>query len=203
MSNKHGYYFANNPVELRLNPEGQPNGTYFGTAVVYNANSEILYGQFRERFAPGAFDEHLATNPDIYACAWHDCRMLLGRTSSGTLRIKYDERGVFCDGEFPNTQTANDVRALIARKDIRGMSFAFECVDDTWQKEDGLAQRIVTRARMFEVSFLNDPAYLQTSAGVRSRTDVPHLLEQAARVVRPSRRKYFGRWFEMAALEKQ
>jgi len=62
-----------------------------GYAAVYDSDSQDL-GGFVERIAPGAFKEVLETNPDVFGRYNHD--RLLGRTSSGTVRLFHDERGL-------------------------------------------------------------------------------------------------------------
>lgn len=154
-------------VEMR---EHEGRKLFVGRPIVYNSWSEMISGMFRERIVPGAFDECLRENPDIIACVDHNVSKLLGRTASGTLRLKNDEEGIYCEVDRPDTSYANDLAESIKRGDIRGMSFVFS-VDvggDRWGNEDGVKTRDVTKATLYEVSFVVFPAYPETEAAMRS-----------------------------------
>ena len=142
--------------------------TLCGRCVQYSAWSEVLYGSFRERILPGAFDECLAESPDIIATINHDPAQLLGRTSAKTLRLLPDDDGIAVECPAPNTSYSRDLQESVRRGDMRGMSFIFEVVSDRWYKEDGLHCRDVSKAKIFEVSFVTFPAYPSTEAALRS-----------------------------------
>src|SRR5690606_9626883 len=56
------------------------------------SSSEIAeaYPGLLESFQPRAFAYFLAGDPEVFACYAHDTRHLLGRTSSGTVRLEED-----------------------------------------------------------------------------------------------------------------
>lgn len=143
---------------------------FVGNAVVYRSLSEPIYGMFREEFLPGAFAEHLRTKPDIVATVDHDFTRLLGRTSSGTLRLMDDDKDLSVEVDRGDTSAARDLAVMIERKDIRGMSFMFDSVDDAWSFDETNKMRVrtVKVARIFEVSFVTFPAYEATDADMRS-----------------------------------
>ncbi len=90
-----------------------------GYAAVYNSPSCDL-GGFTEVIAPGAFDRCLGTNPDVACLHEHDRRQgLLGRTTSGTLRLSSDSLGLRFETDLPNTTLGNDVAESISRRSIR------------------------------------------------------------------------------------
>lgn len=93
---------------------------------------------FRERIASRAFDGILKTNPDVVATWNHDPAALLGRTSSGTLSLRGDSKGLGFDLALPNTTLGRDTYTLVKRGDIQGCSFGFELGerDDSWYDED-------------------------------------------------------------------
>lgn len=141
---------------------------FAGTAVVFNEWSEPIYGAFKELMLPGAFDDCLKGDPDVVATFDHDERRMLGRTSSKTLRIKVDDKGLYVEVDRGAMSYAQDLAELMARGDIRGMSFTFEATDDSWGHVDGFQCRTVKKAELYEVSFVTWPCYAATEAELRS-----------------------------------
>lgn len=141
-----------------------------GLAVPYEQWSSPIYGFFKEKFKAGAFRDFLATNPDVFALREHNPQHLLGRTKSGTLTLKESDEGVFATVSVPNTTYANDLVESIRRKDIQGMSFYFESETEheEWAKEDGMRTRVISKAKLGEVTFTSCPFYEGTTAQVRS-----------------------------------
>lgn len=139
---------------------------FTGRPVVYNSFSQLICGAFQERIMPGAFDE--AIGGDIIACIEHDSARILGRTASGTLKIASDDTGLAIEVSDPETSYSADLRKAIMRGDIRGMSFIFDVLSDRWYQQDGVTTRDVMKANLYEVSFVTNPAYLDTEAAARS-----------------------------------
>jgi HK97 family phage prohead protease len=144
--------------------------TLAGYAAVYGQESrEIVEGgrRFTERIASGAFDDTLASGADVKLFYNHDPSMPLARTKSGTLQLRSDRNGLAFSATLPETTLGNDVRALIERGDLTGeMSFGFHVVEDSWSKDR--SERLVKRAKLVEVSIVQDAAYPQTSSSLRS-----------------------------------
>jgi uncharacterized protein len=161
----HEYRFLPGPVAMR-DIDGKPT-LFTGRAVVYNAWSDLIYGYFRERILPGAFDASISDGHDIIATIDHDAKKLLGRTSSGTLRLSLGDGGIDVENDFPDVSYARDLAVSIQRKDIRGMSFIFDVVTDEWSLQDGVKSRDVIKANIHEVTFTGQPAYPDTDAGMR------------------------------------
>lgn len=139
-----------------------------GHGAVFNKRSENL-GGFREIIAPGAFDDVL--NDDCRAFFNHDPNFILGRTTSGTLRLGVDERGLNYEVDAPMTQTIRDlVLTPMQRGDITQSSFGFRIKDDDWEEDDeGVIIRTVHRVqRLFDVSPVSIPAYPDAASAVRS-----------------------------------
>ena len=67
--------------------------TLHGFAALYGVESRDL-GGFTETIAPGAFDQVLASEPDVFLSFNHSPDKILARTTSGTLRLRDDERGL-------------------------------------------------------------------------------------------------------------
>ncbi len=128
-----------------------------GHASVYNTMSEDL-GGFREIIAPGAFDDVLEN--DVRALINHDGNLILARTTSGTLALSTDEKGLRYEFEMPETSYGKDLTVSMKRGDITQSSFAFTVADDSWETRDGVDVRTITKVkRLFDVSPVTYPAY--------------------------------------------
>ena len=141
-----------------------------GHAALFNVRSQDL-GGFVEIIAPSAFDECLASNPDILGLFNHDMMAIpLGRTTSGTLRVNKDAVGLAYEIDPPDTQLARDLVVSLRRKDVSGSSFGFYCLDNLWDfdSDNDILVRTVLKASVFDVSPVTNPAYLQTDAAIRS-----------------------------------
>jgi HK97 family phage prohead protease len=161
-----------------------------GYAAVFESESQDL-GGFVEIVERGAFDDVMRSNPDVFGKYNHT--QVIGRTSSGTMRLFVDERGLRYEIDPPKSAAA--VVELIERGDCRGSSFAFRAnpKDESWSKD--VNGRMIRRIKRF--SFLGDagpvdtPAYLATETYVskralemanEQRADIP-LVEDSARAV--------------------
>ena len=150
-----------------------------GYAAVFESESQDL-GGFVEIVERGAFDEVMKSNPDVFGKYNHE--RVIGRTSSGTMRLMVDERGLRYEIDPP--RAAADVVELIERGDVRGSSFAFrtKASDESWNRDD--QGRMVRRIKRF--SFLGDagpvdtPAYLSTETYVSKRALEMAQVEQRA-----------------------
>jgi HK97 family phage prohead protease len=134
---------------------------------------------FREKISgPEAVADTIAQD-DIRFVLDHDMRALLGRTSSGTLRLAADSTGIHVNAELPNTSYARDYAELVQRGDAGEMSFRFYGQRDTWQHEGGAAIRTLESFRMREVSALTvPPAYPGTVATVQEAARMLALAEE-------------------------
>jgi HK97 family phage prohead protease len=154
-------------LEVRAASDKQPPGLR-GYAGKFNTLSEPL-GGFREQLAPGAFDKVLAD--DVRCLFNHDPNQILGRTLSGTCRIGVDGTGLFYDVDLPDTQTARELSAAVARGDISGSSFAFmvERGGDEWDEQDdgSIIRTIRTLRKLVDVSPVTFPAYPDASVAAR------------------------------------
>lgn len=123
-----------------------------------------------ERMDPHAFDAVLdRTDTDVRALVNHDPTMLLGRQSSGTLRLKVDGDGLAFEVELPDTSYANDLRALVGRGDLTGASFGFVPGKDAWATVDGQQIRTHTSvAELVDVSAVTFPAYSDAGVALRA-----------------------------------
>jgi len=160
--------------ELIVESRADGRAAIIGYAAVYNRLSLDL-GGFREEILPGAFDKILNRQrgkSDVVALFNHDSNIVLGRTSSGTLELSSDEKGLRYVVTPPVSRA--DVMELIQRRDVRGSSFAFT-VDKSGegfrQGEDGKAVRQIREVSgLYDVGPVLVPAYPATSASVAMRS---------------------------------
>lgn len=133
--------------EMRASEDGD-GMTFGGYAWRYMEPSLPL--PFTERIAPGAFTRTLKSKNDIRAYVNHDDTRLLGSTRAKTLRIEDRAEGGWVEIDLPNTTDGNDIRELVARGDIQGMSFGFSTVRDSWSSDQ--TERTLEEVRLHEVS---------------------------------------------------
>lgn len=151
------------PLELR---ETETGGKIAGGyAVVYGSGTEIG-DSFREVFETGAFAK--AIMGDVRALFGHDRNRVLGRTVAGTLRLTEEPAGVRYEIDLPETSDGRDMAISVARGDIRGTSFGFRSVRETWDDTTEPPTRTIHEAEMFEISPTAFPAYGDTSIALRS-----------------------------------
>jgi HK97 family phage prohead protease len=140
--------------------------TVGGYAAVFGEAADIG-GYFREIIAPGAFANTLKS-ADVRAYFDHDSGRVLGRSSAGTLRLKEDAKGLAVEIDLPDTSDGNDVRTLIERGDVSGMSFGFMVTKQTWDETGEVPVRTIEELDLREVSIVSEPAYDGTSIALRS-----------------------------------
>lgn len=158
--------------ELVVETRSDGRAAIVGYAAVYNRLSLDL-GGFREEILPGAFDRILSKRgKDVVALFNHDSNIVLGRSSSGTLELSSDDKGL----KYVVTPPASraDVLELIQRRDVRGSSFAFtvEPKNESFRTgEDGKAIRQIREVSgLYDVGPVLNPAYPSTSASVAMRS---------------------------------
>lgn len=136
-----------------------------GHAIVVNQRSLDL-GGFFEIILPEAIDRTIAEGLDVRALWNHDPSVILGRSSAGTLTFRKDLKGLAVTIEPP--RWAGRYLETIERRDVTGMSFAFNALDDDWHLDNGDPIREVLDMRVREVSPVSFPAYPQTDVDVGS-----------------------------------
>jgi uncharacterized protein len=143
-----------------------------GYAAKFNVLSRPLGAtQFREKIDPHAFDETLASRPDVRFTMNHDPNHVMGRTVAGTLKLFTDRTGLGFDVELPNTETARHLVASVKRGDMSDCSFAFRTLEDDWS-QDGCDKPIRTLKRVSlhdgDVAAVAYPAYPNTEISARA-----------------------------------
>lgn len=138
-----------------------------GYAALFNSPTEIG-GWFREVILPGAFDDVLEN--DVRALFNHDANQVLARTSSKTLEIGVDEKGLWYRFTIPDRTYAKDLADAIDKGDVSQSSFAFRAKETNWVyvKDELELREIVKVETLYDVSPVTYPAYSDTSVMKRS-----------------------------------
>lgn len=137
-----------------------------GYFVVFGETYELWPGA-TESIDPHAFDE--ALGDDIRCLIDHDTRLVIGRTTPGTLALHVDERGLFGSDLINEKDTdATNLYARVERGDVNQCSFGFDILDEeTEHREDGSVHFTIKKVKLYEVSVVTFPAYKDT--GVEAR----------------------------------
>jgi len=111
----------------------------------------------------------------------HDTRLVLGRTTAGTLELREDEKGLWGDiAVNPKDSEAMNCWARVERGDVSQCSFGFNIVsEETELREDGSVHWTITEADLHEVSVCTFPAYEDTAVSARAH-DLEEIKKRAA-----------------------
>lgn len=155
--------------ELRSLEDGDGAPMISGYAAVFNKLSQPLEWGYRERILPGAFEKTIKDG-DVRALFNHDPNFVLGRTTAGTLTLREDATGLAFEAHPPDEPWVRSLIASIRRGDIDQASFAFQPVQEDWSKNDKQPVRNIREARLFDVSPVTFPAYVDTIVHARTRS---------------------------------
>lgn len=160
--------------EIRAGDDGKKKIT--GYAVKWRSLSQPIWGMYREQFERGAFTATLSARvSDIYADWQHDPKEILGR-SPNTLTLREDDTGLWYEIDPPSW--ADKYVESIERGDVRGSSFMFiSQVDERdFTADPDYVIRTVRKADLIAVSPVTNPAYLTSTAGVRSEDPLVEII---------------------------
>ncbi len=129
-----------------------------------------MWPDVTESIDPHAFDS--ALNDDIRALIDHETRLVLGRTTAGTLRLRVDNHGLWGEIDVnPDDTDAMNLYARVKRGDVNQCSFGFDILDEerSVNENTGAVHYTVKAVRLYEVSVCTFPAYKAT--GVEARAE--------------------------------
>lgn len=125
-----------------------------------------LWDKMFETVDHGAF--HLERDTDVRALCDHETRIVLGRTTAGTLVLSVDEHGLFGRVKINREdQDAMNLYARVKRGDVSQCSFGFEILGEHEEVVNGETIIHLTDVKLWEVSVVTFPAYKDTVAYVR------------------------------------
>lgn len=178
MARKQERVRGSEPVEIRAGESG--NACIGGYAMVYYTEESGTEYRIREasgkypaqveRMMPGCADG-LLDDPELDAVGLfnHDSNFVLGRSTSGTLRLSLDQRGLRYEIDPPESRA--DVVEAVERGDVTGSSFAFY-IDEEERIEDRENNQIIYEirkiSRLQDVGPVTYPAYKGTESVLRS-----------------------------------
>ena len=153
--------------------------TITGTAIVFNAESEVLddWGyRFREVIKPEACTMEFLNSQDIKMNMLHDRDLTLARCNkgAGSLRLSVDEKGVNFEFEAPKCDIGDRCLEMVRRGDYSGCSFEFWPEDYDVEEREGGKDVKITHKKFRALTALTigiDPAYKQTSVNARELYD--------------------------------
>ena len=158
--------------------EGQEAGesrTITGTAIVFNAESEVLdeHGvKFREVIKPEAAQMAFLNTQDIKLNLLHSRNDTIGRSRMGRGNLLYsvDGRGVNFEVDVPKCDLGDRALEMVRSGVYTGCSFEF--VPDKYDVQERGANKevLVTHTRFKRISAFTlgmDPAYQQTTCNAR------------------------------------
>ena len=177
-------------AELRVDSAGygKKTPTIRGYAAKFNTLSQPMpiydegrmIGTFREQLVPGCFASSLSTS-DVRCLINHDPNQIMGRSVSGTLRMKEDETGLFFENDPPETSYSKDIQVSMQRGDISQCSFSFKVAlgGDEYRKDpdvpNGYIRSIRKIDQMFDVSVVTYPVYLDTNCDIAVRSIITNM----------------------------
>lgn len=147
-----------------------------GRPIVYNSPTDIG-GMFREIIMPGALDG--ADLKDVPLLVNHNDRMIpvaRSRRNNGnsTMHLYTDTEGMGFTAslDVARNATAAELYSAVDRRDIDGMSFAFQVDDERWEGlETEYPTRYINRfSRIREISAVTFPAYDSSEINARSKS---------------------------------
>lgn len=185
---KEGLYRADfSPGTLHLREADESEGhapVLYGHFARFDEWVEIdstFEGHFMERFMPGAFDKTISERAEKMRVLFNHGRDILGKQVLGDIAVLApDDEGVYYEvGLF------DGIPPLILsglRADKYGSSHQFAIVKEEFDPRprrsahnpDGIAERSIVEARVYEFGPVTFPAYEGATAGVRSLTDDFH-----------------------------
>jgi HK97 family phage prohead protease len=157
-------------------------GTIFGYANVSDVWTEIdsiFEGNFLERFAEGAWKKTIRERRDRvrvqfnHGMDWQIDQKLLGKLSE----LKEDAEGLWQETPLDDTSYNRDLAPSIESGALDGQSVRFRVLVDEWVMEpprsdynpDGIPERTIREAALYELGPVTWPAYEATTVGIRSR----------------------------------
>lgn len=165
-----------NVAGVQIRAEGDSKKIEGYAAVYFDSRDDgteyWLFDDFVERIMPGAFDLAIEED-DVRALFNHDVNHILGRSTSGTLTLSSDKRGLKYSIDLGDTASARDVLSHIQRGDVSGSSFSFRPTRTAWREEvkddRDILVREIEEVELYDVGPVTFPAYAATSAGVRGK----------------------------------
>jgi len=89
-------------IENRFETKEDGQEVVVGYGSIFNSRSENL-GGFYEYISPAAISEETIAKSDVRALINHDQNLILARSTTGTLNLTVDEKGLKYEFDIPET----------------------------------------------------------------------------------------------------
>lgn len=158
---------------------------------VFNSEYPLWEGA-SEIVKPGAFTN--SVSGDVRALINHDSSLVLGRTKTGTLTLRQDERGLWGSIRINRDDVdAMNLYARVQRGDVDQCSFGFDIKRETFvDLGDGKCRWEIEEVDpLYEVSVCTFPAYTETSVSARKQ-DLAEIEKRRAEAWRSDMKKKLG-----------
>nr|DAK99097.1 MAG TPA: prohead serine protease [Caudoviricetes sp.] len=139
-----------------------------GYFAVFDSNYELWDGA-TESIGRNAFDG--ALGDDIRALIDHETRLVLGRTTAGTLTLRVDEHGLWGSIRINEADSdAMNLYARVQRGDVSQCSFGFDILQERTDvnSDTGAVHWTIEKVKLYEVSCVTFPAYKETAIQARA-----------------------------------
>ncbi len=151
-------------IEVR-NDESLEVSGYVNAVDRYSKELYSERGKFIEKVLPDTFSKALARAENIDMLLNHDVRHKLASTTSQTLELREDNIGLYARAVIHDKEVIEEAK----QGNLKGWSFGFRTLEDSWQEEQPIAKRTLEDIELIEVSLLTiEPAYIATSVQVRA-----------------------------------
>ena len=152
-------------IENRFETKEDGQEVVVGYGSIFNSRSENL-GGFYEYISPTAISQETIAKSDVRALINHDANLVLARSTTGTLDLSIDEKGLRYEFSIPETSYGKDLAINMKNGNINQSSFAFTVGSDEWSTdEDGNDVRTITSIdKLYDVSPVTYPAYSQADS---------------------------------------
>ena len=152
-------------IENRFETKEDGQEVVVGYGSIFNSRSENL-GGFYEYISPTAISQETIAKSDVRALINHDANLVLARSTTGTLYLSIDEKGLRYEFTIPETSYGKDLAINMKNGNINQSSFAFTVGSDEWSTdEDGNDVRTITSIdKLYDVSPVTYPAYSQADS---------------------------------------
>lgn len=139
-----------------------------GYFAVFDSNYDLWDGA-TESIGRNAFDG--ALGDDIRALIDHETRLVLGRTTVGTLTLRVDEHGLWGSIRINEADSdAMNLYARVQRGDVSQCSFGFDILQERTDvnSDTGAVHWTIEKVKLYEVSCVTFPAYKETAIQARA-----------------------------------
>jgi HK97 family phage prohead protease len=153
-------------IENRFETKEDGKEVVIGYGSIFNSRSENL-GNFYEYISPTAISQETIERSDVRALINHDESLILARSTTGTLDLSIDEKGLRYEFEIPKGLSyGKDLAINMKNGNINQSSFAFTVADDEWSTDAaGNDIRTITSIdKLYDVSPVTYAAYSQADS---------------------------------------